>query len=133
MNYECNKENVTILVCVNAAGDTTPPLALWAFERIPEKVYRKKPTDWSYGKSPNGWMTSEVMYEYICNEFYPYLVKKVIQFPVIIFLDGHASHISLPLSEFYVKHEIIVVCLPPNCTNYIQVLDVVYFRPVKVG
>ncbi len=129
----CNKENLTVLVCVNAAGETLPPLTLWGFEHIPERVYAKKPPHWSYGKSDSGWMTSEVMYEYICNDFYPNLVKKKVEFPVIIFLDGHSSHLSLPLSEFCVLHGIIIVCLPPNCTNYIQVLNVAYFRPMKVG
>lgn len=61
----CNKENLSTLICVNVAGETVPPLTLWGFERIPLKVSEKKPLCLSYGKSDNGWMTSEMMYEYI--------------------------------------------------------------------
>ena len=126
-----DKDNLTVLLMVNAAGQTTAPFVVWGYERIPERILEKMPPGWSYGRSPSGWMTAKIMYEYICNEFYPDLVRRGVQFPVSVSLDGHASHLNIPLSEFCSTHGIIIICLPPNCTH-IQVLDVVYFRPLKL-
>ncbi len=126
-----DKENLTILYSVSAAGDVSPPLAVWAYERIPIFIQEKQPPNWDYAKSEKGWMTSAVFYEFIANSFYPYLVEQNIEFPVIVILDGHASHLSIPLSDFCSEHNIIIVCLPGNCTHILQVLDVVFFSPLK--
>ncbi|KYQ57097.1 hypothetical protein ALC60_03903 [Trachymyrmex zeteki] len=45
-------------------------------------------------------MTIEIFYEYICNIFYPWLKKNEIVFAVVLFVDGHSSHLTLPLSNF---------------------------------
>ncbi|XP_015121777.1 uncharacterized protein LOC107044421 [Diachasma alloeum] len=47
------------------------------------------------------------------------------------FLDGHKSHMSLELSDFCVKHKIILYCLYPNSTHIIQPSDVAIFKPLK--
>ena len=65
------------------------------------------------------------------NVFLPYFQENNIQFPVIVFLDGHASHLSYPLSEFCALHQIILICLPPNATHFIQPLDVGFYGPFK--
>lgn len=127
-----DKENLTILIAANAAGEVATPFAFWPYVRFPEKVIEKKPLHWAYGKSKKGWMTSEVFYEFIANEFIQFLRSSNIEFPVIIFLDGHKSHLSIPLSSFCRENNIIIVCLPPNTTHILQVLDVVHFRPMKL-
>ena len=38
---------------------------------------------------------------------------------------------SLPLSEFCHKNNIVLVCLPPNATHFIQPLDVGFYKPFK--
>ncbi len=44
---------------------------------------------------------------------------------------GHASHMTLHLSDFCVKHGIEVIPLYPNATHILQPLDVAVFRPLK--
>lgn len=128
-----DKENLTVLVSANANGEVAVPFALFAYKRLPSaRILDAMPPNWCYGKSDSGWMTSAVFYEFIANFFYPYLKSKNITFPVVVFLDGHKTHLSLPLSIFCEQHEIIIVCLPPNTTHFIQVLDVIFFRPMKL-
>lgn len=126
-----DKENVTTLITVNAVGDYAPPLTMYKFERIPSAYYKAAPPHWGIGKSKNGWMTAESFYNYFEKVFYPFLLEKQYTLPVIVFLDGHSSHLSLQLSRFCRDHSIIIVCLYPNTTHILQPLDVAFFFPLK--
>lgn len=76
-------------------------------------------------------MTADTFYNYVSKIFYPWIVDSKIPTPVILFVDGHASHRSLQLSEFCLEHEIVLVSFLPNMTNICQPMDVVVFGPVK--
>lgn len=69
------KENLTVLYSVNAAGDIATPLAMWAYDWVPGYITAKQPHNWKYGKSEKGWMTLEIFYEFIANSFYQYLIE----------------------------------------------------------
>jgi hypothetical protein len=118
-------------VTANAAGEVGLPMAVWPYMRIPSHVADAQPPGWVYEKSPSGWMRTDIFTKFITEKFYPYLVERGIEFPVVVFVDGHTSHLSMPLSQFCDEHEIILICLPPNTTHILQVLDVVFFFPMK--
>ncbi|XP_031353826.1 uncharacterized protein LOC116180679 [Photinus pyralis] len=125
------KFNLTVLVTGNAAGILAPPMIVYRYQRIPLQIVKNIPPEWGIGKSENGWMTQETFFEYITNIFNPWLDKHNIPRPVIMFLDGHSSHLSLPLSEFCEQKKIILVALYPNATHLIQPLDVAVFHTLK--
>lgn len=89
------------------------------------------PKGWGIGISESGWMTGETFYEYVVNIFYKWLLEEKIRFPVVLFLDGHSSHLTLNLSKFCKEHEIILIALPPNSTHIMQPLDISFFHPLK--
>jgi hypothetical protein len=126
-----DKENVTVLMTVRADGAVAPPMILYAYERIPLQVGMAVPDGWGLGKSESGWMTSETFFEYMANTFEPYLTENNIPRPVIMFMDGHVSHMSLELSEFCATKKIELVALLPNATHLLQPLDVAVFHPLK--
>lgn len=126
-----DKENITTLFTVNASGEIAPPLTIFKYERLPQACIDKAPPGWGIGKSENGWMTYVSFYEYFTNVFDNYLVDKNIPKPVIVFLDGHVSHLSYELSVFCKNHQIILCCLPPNATHILQPLDVAVFAVLK--
>ncbi|KAI5646769.1 DDE superfamily endonuclease domain-containing protein [Phthorimaea operculella] len=125
------KECLTVLVNVSANGDIAPPMVLFPYKRMPKYLKFSVPGSWGLGHSESGWMNMEAFYEYITNVYYPWLVKKEIPLPVILFLDGHTSHISLPLTTFCNEKGIILVALLPNSTHVLQPLNDAVFRPVK--
>ncbi|KAF2885884.1 hypothetical protein ILUMI_20292, partial [Ignelater luminosus] len=47
--------------------------------------------------------------------------------------NGHKSHMTLALSEFCNKDQIILYALPPNTTHILQPADVSVFRLLKEG
>ena len=126
------KESATVLFTYSATGIRAPPMVLYKYaEGIPKKVLEKFPSGWGIGNSENGWMTIETFYEYITNVFYPWLIKEKIQFPVVLYLDGHLSHMTIPLANFCRQQKIEIIGLYPNSTHLIQSLDVAFISPFK--
>ncbi|KAJ8917041.1 hypothetical protein NQ315_012960 [Exocentrus adspersus] len=98
-----SKENVTVMFSFLASGYICPPLIVYPYKRIPEKIANSVPKEWGIARSDSGWMTADVFYEYIANVFDPYLVKHNIALPVILFVGRHKSHITYDLGEVITK------------------------------
>jgi hypothetical protein len=78
-------------------------------------------------------MISEVFYEYVSNCFHPWLIQNSIKLPVILFIDGHKSHVSLEVANLCRNNQIILCCLYPNATHILQPCDVAIFKPLKTS
>lgn len=76
-------------------------------------------------------MKCELFYEYIANIFYPWLLTNSIQLPIILFIDGHTSHLTMHTSKFCREKHIILISLYPNATHILQPLDIGFFKPMK--
>nr|XP_029725126.1 uncharacterized protein LOC115265069 [Aedes albopictus] len=126
-----DKDSYTALFGCNAQGEITPPMILYPGKRVSRDMADNTPDGWSVGVSDEGWQTSKTFYEYITNDFYNWLLKNSIKFPVILFVDGHKSHISIELAEFCANHEIVLVALYPNSTWILQPLDRQFFGLLK--
>ncbi|XP_072389248.1 uncharacterized protein [Diabrotica undecimpunctata] len=83
--FGTEKKSISVLGNYSAAGDVVPPTVIFSYKRIPKELALSVPS----GRSDTGWMTSATFFEYVANVFFPWLVEKDIQFPVILFLDGH--------------------------------------------
>ena len=126
------KESLTTLFTYSAAGTRVPPMLMFAYaEKVPKVIIQNTPKDWGIGISENGWTTAETFYEYVTNVFYPWLLKEGIEFPVILYLDNHSSHINIPLVHFCREKKIEIIAPPPNSTHIMQPLDIAYFHPLK--
>ncbi|XP_078033652.1 uncharacterized protein LOC144468202 isoform X3 [Augochlora pura] len=122
-----------VLVTGNAAGQLAPPLVVFSSKHIPKEMYEKMPSGWIYGTSDSGWMQGEHFYEYITNVFYPWIVSTNISLPVILYVDGHVSHLTQPLAKFCVANRIELIALHPNSTHIIQPIDQSLFCPMKAA
>lgn len=127
------KENLTVMFTFNAAGETCHPMVIYNYKRIPQNIIESVPANWGIGRSDSGWMVSEVFYEFIANVFHPFLIQSGIEFPVILFVDGHKSHLTYHLSNLCNNLKIILIALYPNATRILQPADVAAFRPLKGG
>ncbi|TGZ49100.1 hypothetical protein DBV15_12517 [Temnothorax longispinosus] len=117
-----DEECLTVLFTVNAADVMAPPMVMYWYRRIPASIARNVPKGWNIGTSERGWMTAETFYVYIANVFYPWLKENNVEFPVVLYVDGHFSHCTMPLSEFCRDSS--------NRTDRIP-LDVAVFHPLK--
>lgn len=128
-----SKENLTVMFSFSASGKVCPPMIIYPYKRIPEKVALSVPTGWGIAKSDNGWMTAEIFFEYVANVFYPYLEKENINLPVIFFVDGHRTHLTYEISKLCSRLKIELIALYPNATRILQPADVSVFRPIKLA
>ena len=100
------KEQVTVLGCVSAAGDFCNPFVIYPGVRPRFNLQDVNPNEYDLGHSHNGWMNSDLFFEWLANIFYPSIKDKV-TFPILILLDGHVSHLNLAVSAFCRQHDII--------------------------
>lgn len=126
-----SKENVTVLFTFSADGTTCPPLIVFPYKRLPEKIASSVPPKWGIGRSDTGWMTADVFNQFITEIFAPYLTENNITKPVILFIDGHKSHITLQLSLTCKELGVELIALYPNTTRITQPADVSVFGPIK--
>lgn len=76
-------------------------------------------------------MTTEIFYKYIGNAFNTFIRQKGIERPVILFVDGHKTHLIKQISSLCLDLQIILIALCLNATRIIQPADVFFFFPLK--
>lgn len=125
------KVSLTVMFTFSASGETTPPMIIYPYKRMPQEIAKSVPKGWGIGCTESGWMTKESFYEYIGNVLYPYLKGKGVDFPIILFVDGHKTHMTFKLSKLCTDLDIILIALYPNSTRILQPADVAAFKPLK--
>ena len=53
--------------------------------------------------------------------------------PIVIFFDGHNSHITYKTMIACSQKNVHIICLPPNTSSALQPLDVAVYGPVKLA
>ncbi|KAJ8970998.1 hypothetical protein NQ317_012111 [Molorchus minor] len=128
------KSALTVMFTFCANGDLTPPMIIYPYKRKPPKeILETVPSTWGVGYSDNGWMKSSLFYEYIGNVFNPYLEENNVKKPVVLFVDGHKTHLTLQINQLCNDLKIILVALYPNAARILQPADVSAFKPLKAG
>ena len=124
------KEQITVLGCVSAAGNFQKPFVIFPGVRPKFNLNDVQAEDYDLRTSHNGWISADSFFGWLSNLFFPSIQNKV-TFPIILFMDGHASHINLAVSAFCVENNIILYCFPPHASHVIQPLDVSVYGPLK--
>jgi len=82
-----------------------------------------------YNVSESGWMETQLFTEWFSSVF---LVSvKHIKDPILLLLDGHASHISPEVIRLAKANNVHMMCLPSNSSHLTQPVDVGLLKPVK--
>lgn len=129
LKNECDR--VAVLCVGNAYGDVPPPMIVFNYQQIPNQVQQNVPCNVAVGLSKLGWMTAETFYDYIRNHFVAWINEKEILLPVVLFVDGHSSHLSMNLSCFCHERGIVLIALHPNEMHSLHPIDVGMFDPLK--
>ena len=120
------KEQITTL-CAISAADVLPPMHIFPGTRFKYNPMLNCVDGAYFGRSPTGWISTELFYGWIANFF----AKRVTVRPVILLVDGHSSHIDMHTSKFCRDNNILLYCLPPHSSHLTQPLDVSFFKPLK--
>ena len=82
----------------------------------------------SMGKVSLGNVDSELFIKWMEKIFLKFAVPER---PIILFIDGHKSHVTLDVIDMARNNDVILFCLPPHTTHALQPLDVAIFKSFK--
>jgi hypothetical protein len=127
-----NKEWVTSVVCVSAAGWAIPPFIIFQGKHHLSAWYKEDslPKDWVIGVSENGWTTNELGLKWL-EHFDRHTKERTVGAHRLLILDGHESHNSVEFQQYCTEAKIITLCMPPHSSHLLQPLDVGCFSPLK--
>jgi hypothetical protein len=112
----------------NAFGEYVLPMILFPGERLRNIGLSGYP-EATYATIPNGWMDTFVKFLKLLLSF---AKEKENTFPIILFVDGHSTNMSLPGTQLFCHdNENILYCLLPNATHVLQACDIGLFSPLK--
>ena len=88
---------ITVNVCGNAAGVRLPPFILYKGKHLYSTWTEGGPAGAHYGVSSSGWMEDINYLNWFDKQFYPAVRYLLESGPIILFFDGHFSHMSIAL------------------------------------
>ena len=123
-------KNVTILLCINASGDQfVPPLFVFPRVRMDPELTKDAPEGSVFDAQPSGWICKESFLKWL--KMFAQRVNPTEENPVLLIVDGHASHKELDVITFARSHNIHMLSLPPHTTHKLQPLDRAIMKPFK--
>ncbi|XP_078317864.1 uncharacterized protein LOC144620577 [Crassostrea virginica] len=121
-------ENITVLCCVNAEAHVLPPMIIFKGKRISQALMSNAPKNTLFACSKSSFINGELFGMWFEKIF---LSNISLQRPVLLIVDGHASHITIHLLEAAKANDVEIFCLPPHTTHWTQTLDRGVFGPLK--
>ena len=128
------KTYYTVNTCCSASGQYCPPYILYKAKsnKFIYEWMKDGPANAVYNTSSLGWMETQQFFEWFSEVFIKH-TRKVLNLmgPLVLFLDGHLSHISIDLVDLAIENNVHIICLPPHSSHAWQPLDVGVYGPVK--
>ena len=115
------------MVAGTANGELLPPFVCYKAKGLFNSWRHGGPKGTHYTKS--GWFDATTFEEWFFSLALPFLKKKKGKKALIG--DNLANHFSLKILKACKYNDIKFACLPPNATDYLQLLNVAFFGPMK--
>ena len=122
---------ITVLGCAAADGTRLPPYVVYKGKNLYSDWTIGGPAGASYGMSASGWMEGDNFLSWFEKIYLPAIDHLLTDAPVVLFVDGHHSHLSLSLIRKAREKNVHLICLPPHTTHLLQPLDVGVYGPIK--
>lgn len=116
-------ENVTVVGCGNALGNSVPPMIIFKGQRMKPEFVDNLPPGSLVKMAPKGSMTSDLFVEFL-----NHLAKYKTGNEILLIFDGASSHLSYGIVEAADSLGITLYCLPSNTTHELQPLDKAVFK-----
>ena len=132
-----DKRQMTAVFACLLAGDFLPPQIIYAGKTpgcLPRTPF---PSGWHVTYTHNHWANEATMMDYVRSIFFPYLeaTRKELQlpstFPALAIFDQFKRQMTEPFLDYMAANNVIIVEIPPNCTDRLQPLDLSINKPLK--
>ena len=126
-----NRENVSVLACINAAGGDIPPMVI-----VKGKTYKsllaynteEGVAGTVYTYQERAWMEDALGELWFQDHF---LKHSGPERPQLIIMDSHSSHETLGLIDAAIANDIVLLAFPPHTTQWLCPLDKSIFGPLS--
>ncbi|GBL93880.1 hypothetical protein AVEN_153639-1 [Araneus ventricosus] len=119
-------QTVTAVCCMNATGVFVPPALILPLKRMNPLLHKDAPNGTLPLISDNGYMNSHLFIDWL-----KHFVKHAKPSTVLLIVDNHTSHCSLPAVLFCREIHITFLTLTPHASHVLQPLDKCFFVPLK--
>jgi hypothetical protein len=127
------QEWVTDIECINAAGESLPPLLIFKGEHVNSGwLNERTPDNWFLATSKNGWTSNDLGLDWLRRVFEPLTCEKAAGRRRLLIADGHGSHITSDFIAYCMQNTIDLLIMPPHCSHLLQPLDVGVFASFKL-
>lgn len=127
------REWLSVLVCVNAAGKAIPSFYIFRGKRFGQNYIQHCEDGATMAMQPRAWMTT-----YLFSAWLDHFVASVGKVDTIsenhrhlLILDGHNSHVTLEVAKAAMHIGLDLLTLPSHTSHALQPLDLSVFKPFK--
>ncbi|XP_044761182.1 tigger transposable element-derived protein 6-like [Coccinella septempunctata] len=122
-------ETISCIACCNAEGFFLPPVCIFKGKNSKKEWTDSMPPGSHIVMSQkSAYVTANIFLNWFKNHFLP----RKGEGKALLILDGHSSHCScVELLETAEANDVILLCLPPHSTHYLQPLDRAFFKSLK--
>jgi hypothetical protein len=127
------REWLSVLTCVNAAGEYIPHFFIFKGKRMRRNYIERCETNSTMAMQEKAWMTGRLFSSWI-SHFVKSLDSRGGISPTnrhLLIMDGHGSHVTLEVVYKAMQIGLDLVTLPSHTSHRLQPLDVSVFRPFK--
>lgn len=121
--------NITMIGAINAGGGFIPPMLIFPRKHFKDHMLKGAPSGTIGGANLSGWSNEDLFYD-----FFKHFIKfsgASKQNPVILLMDNHQSHISIPTIELAKENGVTLLTFHPHTSHKMQPLDRCVFGPFK--
>ena len=127
------REWLSVLVCVNAAGKAIPSFYIFRGKRFGHNYIEHCEDGATMAMQPRAWMTT-----YLFSAWISHFVESIRRVDTIsenhrhlLILDGHNSHVTLDVAKAAMDIGLDLLTLPSHTSHALQPLDLSVFKPFK--
>ena len=127
------RDYITVLGAGCADGTRLPPFVVYKGKNLWARWMVGGPAGAMFSVSDSGWMEGANFIQWFKQMFLPAVRGLTVEKPVILFFDGHHSHLTIELIKTARDNNVHMICFPPHCTHVMQPLDVSVYSAVKTA
>jgi hypothetical protein len=127
------REWLTVLTCINAAGESIPNFYIFRGKRFRRNYIQFCEQGATMAMSSKAWMTACLFLAWI-DHFIQALQNHTtvsVSSPHLLILDGHSSHVTIEVVKRARAVGLHLLTLPSHYSHAMQPLDVAVFKPFK--
>ena len=132
-----DKRQITVLLTCTMSGKLLPTQVIYAGKTpacLPKVTY---PKDWYLTYTENHWSNEQTMLGYLHNILIPYVKATRVELKLsqthscLVLFDTFKGQTTPQFMKVLEENNILVVEVPPNCTDRLQPLDLAVNKPLK--